>query len=112
VEDRYQAMAKTARTHSILSLGLSCYRLKKTTECDANQRGSCAVQFEVQTFNILVLCQDAYTVEPESLKFLSDHGFDFNRQCSHGLPYKRGHCKVSEFWSFMGNLRSVNLKSY
>lgn len=32
-------------------------------------------------------CQTPYVVEPNALRFLTRHGFDFNRQVHHGLPY-------------------------
>lgn len=46
--------------------------------------------FHVQTFNILTLCAEDYIVEPSSLRFLVEHGFDFCRQYAEGLPYYRG----------------------
>ena len=51
--------------------------------------------FLVQTFNIMLLCSEDYMVEPISLKFLVDHGFDCNRQYSLGIPYYRGSDKVN-----------------
>lgn len=47
----------------------------------------------VQTFNVLTLCSTRYTVEYNSIRFLHSHGFDFNRQYAHGLPYTRGEDK-------------------
>ncbi|CAG2211972.1 TOE1 [Mytilus edulis] len=46
--------------------------------------------FSVQTFNITALCSDEYIVEPPSLEFLVDHGFDFNKQYAKGISYYRG----------------------
>lgn len=46
--------------------------------------------FVVQTYNITSLCDEEYTVEPGSLRFLVEHGFDFNKQYSQGLSYYRG----------------------
>jgi target of EGR1 protein 1 len=50
--------------------------------------------FLVQTYNIMALCQEEYIVEPSSLKFLVEHGFDFNKQYSCGIRYYRGNDKV------------------
>jgi len=60
-----------------------------STEADTNSKEN-KWKFSVKVFNILCLCDDEYVVEPETLKFLVGHGFDFNRQCMHGLPYHRG----------------------
>ncbi|XP_076353535.1 target of EGR1 protein 1-like [Tachypleus tridentatus] len=101
IEDRYKAISEAVSSRAIISLGLSCFRLSTTDDKSDNQNNcneeECSknniensFRFLVQTFNILVLCNEDYTVEPDSLKFLVDHGFDFNRQYSLGLPYYRG----------------------
>lgn len=84
VDDRYTAMTRVADTRAIISMGLSCFRH------DARSAETGPLKFTVQTFNILVLCQDNYTVEPSSLQFLIGHGFDFNRQYALGVSYRRG----------------------
>lgn len=84
VEDRYIAMSRVADTRAIISMGLSCFRQ------DARSAETGPLRFTVQTFNILILCQDNYIVEPASLQFLISHGFDFNRQYSLGVSYYRG----------------------
>lgn len=84
VEDRYIAMSRVADTRAIISMGLSCFRQ------DARSAETGPLRFTVQTFNILILCQDNYIVEPSSLQFLISHGFDFNRQYSLGVSYYRG----------------------
>ncbi|XP_054162294.1 target of EGR1 protein 1-like [Oppia nitens] len=43
-----------------------------------------------KVFNLLCLCDEEYICEPETMRFLASHGFDFNGQCLHGLPYHRG----------------------
>jgi len=45
---------------------------------------------------ILAVCSQDYVVEPASLKFLVQHGFDFNKQYSKGLTYYRGNDLVSQ----------------
>ncbi|KAK8768944.1 hypothetical protein V5799_014589 [Amblyomma americanum] len=90
VEDRYTAMAGVADTRAIISMGLSCFRQ------DARSAETGPLKFTVQTFNILVLSQDNYIVEPSSLQFLISHGFDFNRQYALGVPYRRGHDRPNQ----------------
>ena len=38
----------------------------------------------------MALCSEDYTVEPSALQFLVNHGFDFQKQYSRGVPYYRG----------------------
>lgn len=104
LEDRYKNICETTKSRSILAIGLSCFQqmspspAANQSECSSgcrsesrsfriNQSGT---SFIVQTFNILLLCEDEFVVEPLSLKFLIHHGFDFNRQFDKGLPYYRG----------------------
>ena len=95
-------MCTTAKTRSVISLGLSFFKLQpqKTTEGSPNQSASQetkgnVLDFQVQTFNIMVLCSENYMVEPASLTFLIEHGFDFNKQYATGVSYYRGPDKVS-----------------
>ena len=98
MDDRYTAMCDVARTRSVVSVGLSCFRLlpafESGTPADGDTLQRQALSFSAQTFNILTLCSENYVVEPLSLKFLVDHGFDFNKQYAAGLPYYRGSDKV------------------
>ena len=133
VEDRYKTISNTAKTRSILALGISCFKLqttplgtigksetvvgsqsnlagqsgdldsqgdpKATTQSNMSQSGDTTrsqskESYMVQTFNITVLCEEDYIVEPGSLKFLVQHGFDFNRQYDKGVSYYRGNDKV------------------
>ena len=72
-------------------MGVSCFSLLSTT---SNQLEQHNMTYLVQTFNILVLCQQDYVVEPGALSFLVAHGFDFNKQYSQGVPYYRGEDRV------------------
>ncbi|XP_078319157.1 target of EGR1 protein 1-like isoform X2 [Crassostrea virginica] len=108
VEDRYKGTAENAKTRSVVSLGLSCFKLTHVDTKPKKQAGnmsddsfvdehsstSCHTwNFLVQTYNIMALCQEEYVVEPSSLKFLVEHGFDFNKQYSCGVGYYRGNDK-------------------
>lgn len=42
----------------------------------------------------MTLCSEDYIVEPGSIKFLVQHGFDFATQYSKGLPFYRGNDRV------------------
>ena len=84
LEERYENTGNVAKTRSIISLGLSMFKLFKS-EADNSE-----FPFHVQTFNILTLCGEDYIVEPSSLRFLVEHGFDFCKQYAEGLPYYRG----------------------
>ena len=86
VDDRYKSMCKAAQSRAILSVGVSCFALR-LSHSQSQPRN---LHFTVKTYNILVLCGENFVVEPGSLKFLTEHGFDFNKQYSKGIPYVRG----------------------
>jgi len=94
VDDRYRSLCEVAKTRSIISLGLSCFKQQLESDSDDPSKETNVSIFLVQTFNIFVLCSETYVVEPLALQFLVSHGFDFNRQYAQGLPYSRGNDPV------------------
>ena len=99
IDDRYLSICEVAKTRSIISLGLSCFKLQ--TASDPDSQSANTTPFLVQTFNIFVLCNENYVVEPLALQFLVNHGFDFNRQYAHGLLYSRGNDLVQYAMSLL-----------
>jgi len=94
IDDRYLSICEVAKTRSIISLGLSCFKLQHASDSGDQSKETKMSTFLVQTFNIFVLCSENYTVEPLAVQFLVSHGFDFNRQYALGLPYSRGNDPV------------------
>ena len=98
IEDRFANASIVAQTRSIIALGLSIFKEKDMSLVITSNKSSNTLvidslitkQYQVQTYNIIVLCSEDYIVEPGSVNFLVKHGFNFNQQYSEGVPYYRG----------------------
>lgn len=106
IDDRYKAIGDVAKSRSIIALGLSCFKLQPRLsdrreevvdngDGKQNDRRSLCMKFVVQTFNLFTLSNESYIVEPLSLRFLVEHGFDFNLQYAKGLAYTSGNDRPS-----------------
>ena len=91
IEERFTNSSIVAKTRAIIALGLSIFKEQPCqidTEPNYNLK-----RYQVQTYNIVLLCTEDYIVEPGSVNFLVKHGFNFNQQYSEGIPYYRGNDK-------------------
>ena len=80
-DEKYKRLREVASSYSIISMGVACFQWQPVSpDIDA-------VPCKAEVFNILMLSQQPYTMDPDSGQFLLKHGFDFNKQLRHGLPY-------------------------
>ena len=87
IEERYKAICDIAKNYSILSLGISCFLIKKYSK--ENE-----IVIQNKTYNILTLRNDKFMIDTESLSFLNNHGFDFNLNAAKGIKYLKADDKV------------------
>lgn len=83
MEDHYKSLCQVVTSRAILSLGVACFKWSG----GGGFRGSNAVPLTVRVFNVWLLTQQPFVTDPSSASFLIQHGFDFNKQYSAGLPY-------------------------
>ena len=82
--ERYKLQRDVIASYSVLSMGVACFQRQPSADI---MQTSC----RVEAFNVWLLSQQSYTIDPSSAKFLIDHGFDFNKQFRCGLPYTPVH---------------------
>lgn len=76
---RYEEWSKTAKTHAVLSLGMTLVS-----------------QGKVSNFDFLMRNEEPHLINPYNVSFLAREGFDFNKQLTHGIPYKPGRLDTSK----------------
>ena len=69
-------------------MGVACFQWQQPSPSASTNLRTCC---KVEAFNIWLLSQQSYTIDPSSARFLLEHGFDFNKQFRHGLPYTPVH---------------------
>ena len=79
VEERYTSLCAVANSHAVISVGVACF---KWAWSDAK-----VLICQSSVYDLLLLCQQPYLVDPASLHFLIRHGFDFNQQYAEGIPF-------------------------
>ncbi|KAI8588900.1 CAF1 family ribonuclease-domain-containing protein [Geranomyces variabilis] len=89
IAERYTVLSKIASSHAVVSFGLSVFELISAPESgDASQ-----YEYAVHNFEFIMLSNAPFTVAPDSMLFLVDNGFDFNRQYTDGIFYWPGNDK-------------------
>ena len=99
LNERYAAISNYATTRSIISLGLACFSCLSNADSSKNEvsNGDCnIIKYNVSVYNIILLCSESYIVDPSALEFLVNHGFDFNKQYSEGIPFYKGNDRPNE----------------
>ncbi|KAI8579356.1 hypothetical protein K450DRAFT_242861 [Umbelopsis ramanniana AG] len=99
IEDRYQNMAKVVKSHALNAIGLTAF--KRTSEAEKPS------VYRVDNFNLLLSLQASYTVSAQSLRFLADSGFDFNKQIRLGLPYTTGSAEDKDAFGVKNLFRNI-----
>ncbi|KAI8925502.1 ribonuclease CAF1 [Entophlyctis helioformis] len=89
IEDRYKALADVARSHALVAFGLSVFE-KAPPSASSAAPASASAAFLVHNFQFVMLSRREHAVDPSSLSFLVEHGFDFNDQIQNGIPYMPG----------------------
>jgi len=85
-EQRYEAIKHLVNGHSLISLGLT-YWIKKESE-------NYKITYKIYNYTFLLSVNDEFMSTPSSLKFLVEHGFDFNLLFSKGISYSRAKGKI------------------
>ncbi|GES85832.1 target of EGR1 protein 1-like [Rhizophagus clarus] len=91
IEERYVNLCKVVRSHALVAFGLTIF--EEVTNDAQRMSESLEKRYNVHNFNFNLLSQVDHIISPQSLQFLSDSGFDFNKQIRKGIPYTPGYDK-------------------
>ncbi|KAJ2487128.1 hypothetical protein IWW37_005354 [Coemansia sp. RSA 2050] len=80
MREKYRAMSNIAKTHALVAMGLSTFSTRHT------RPGS----YNVHNFNFLLQSQNSHLINPSSISFLAETGFDLGRQATKGIRYFSG----------------------
>ncbi|CAG8500234.1 14726_t:CDS:2 [Cetraspora pellucida] len=92
IEERYINLCKVVKAHAVVAFGITVFE-----DIASGQETSQIYekQYDVYNFNFTLCSQVDHMMSPRSLQFLSDCGFDFNKQIRKGIPYTPGHDPTS-----------------
>ncbi|CAH1769960.1 5855_t:CDS:2, partial [Entrophospora sp. SA101] len=87
IEERYINLSKVVKSHALVAFGVTVFEeiVEKEETTSPLEK-----QYNVYNFNFTLLSQVDHIISPQSLAFLSDTGFDFNKQIRKGIPYFPG----------------------
>lgn len=82
IDERYRHMCEVAGTRSMVALGISCFKLLPHSDAevcntDGKRQRLRKLYFQVQTYNVMLLCSEHYVVEPGSLRLAINYCFLF-----------------------------------
>ncbi|KAJ2713055.1 hypothetical protein H4R19_002438 [Coemansia spiralis] len=80
MRERYRAMSNVAKTHALVSMGLCTFAPRHTVPGSYNAHG----------FNFILQAQNTHLINPASLTFLAQNGFDLSKQAAQGIRYFSG----------------------
>ncbi|KAJ3021317.1 Target of EGR1, member 1 (Nuclear) [Thoreauomyces humboldtii] len=88
---RYTALREVATSHALVAFGLSVFEAvdPPVTLPDATTQRA----YIVHNFNFLMLPTTPFTVDPSSMAFLVENGFDFNRLYADGILFTPGNAE-------------------
>lgn len=105
LEQKYEAIRSLVNGHSIISLGLT-YWFQDAGKPDTTASSSTGrtpprsnnsnyvaanneTRYRIRSFTFLLAIADEFVSTPSALKFLVEHGFDFNLLFTAGISYQR-----------------------